>query len=251
MNPIWEGANGQSCKIEKRRAFWKVIGQSFFQSRTFTFHFASWEGSGSSRFSHLALRRPPSQQLQFLRKTDQIHPPRPQKKQQKTPNKVLSREQHAAEWTSLLSTSYSSNIIFDCLTPQKKPPSTLFLSLKRGKFSRGAFYRQWQQHRESVSCFMFLLFSRTCLFWVTPWSRGQHRRLTATWAVCVLRVYMTACSCVSAASLQALLRPPAAQRQERFRSPAPTHCPHGASVDSRWPLLCRLYWPIVWGVTPP
>lgn len=53
------------------------------------------------------------------------------------------------------------------------------------------------------------------------------------------------------ASLQALLRPPAAQRQERFRSPAPTHCPHGASVDSRWPLLCRLYWPIVWGVTPP
>lgn len=83
MNPIWEGANGQSCKVEKRRAFWKVIGQSFFQSRTFTFHFASWEGSGSSRFSHLALRRPPSQQLQFLRKTDQIHPPRPPKKKKK------------------------------------------------------------------------------------------------------------------------------------------------------------------------
>lgn len=61
----------------------------------------------------------------------------------------------------------------------------------------------------------------------------------------------TACCCVSAVSLQALLRLPAVQRQERFRSLALTHCPHGASVDGRWPLLCRFSWPIVRGVTLP
>lgn len=140
----------------------------------------------------------------------------------KQPNKKFWAESNTPlRWTLLLLTSYSSNIVLDCLTPQKKPPSTLFSSLKRGEFSRDAFYRQWQQHRELACSFNVLCFCCFPLHASCGWSSGAEGStvaLAATRPFCMSQVCTTLHLLVSAwvlATLQALLLlPPAGQRHE-------------------------------------
>lgn len=237
---------GRVLELQRGGPFEKQLDKASFKAEHLHFTFLS------SMFSHLALRRPPSQQLQFLRNkpnnpTPHSTPPTTKKTTKQSFEQRATRRRGEQRCFQLP----THQILF--LTVWLLRRNLLRLYFHPSKEANSVEAPSTGNDNSTERVFHVLCF---CCFPVRVSSgrrRGAEGSAVAsqqTWPFCVLRVYMTLHVLVSA-SLQALLRPPAAQRQERFRSPAPTHRPHGASVDSRWPLLCRLYWPIVWGVTPP
>lgn len=108
-------------------------------------------------FSHLALRRPPSQQLQFLRNkpNNPPSPPTPPTKK-KQPNKVLSREQHAAEVNNVAFNFLLIKYYF-WLFGSSEETSFDFISIpqKRRIQSRRLLPAMTTAQRE---CFMFYVF---------------------------------------------------------------------------------------------